>query len=302
MTHFRGQKDRKMEGMKRRSAVSSRVLILTLLMSGCASFVMMVRTAVAASDSATLVADKASDKISAIVTMLASTETQIEEARGRLLGLSISDMQSFVSQAALRLDSKAEKRAATVFAYEILSRRPDFTKQMAADVLAQLKVAKDGPSARSEGRLALFLTARAGTLTDSKIVDGLKFVNQGSFSSVDRLAKLGALVDAMSEAGRRPTAAQLEKLLQNDVFEIRMLAVDWFRMQPPENMADRKRFLQQAVKASPVQVRERAYRTVASWSSDDVRAIGPDIISKNCEKDGSPTIRTACGEIRSKAG
>ncbi len=291
MTHFSRPKYRKMECMRSRVYVPIIFIVLILSIHGFRAPLAFAITPITKAEKMTVILDQ-----------LSSTDVQIDEGRSRLAKISTSEMQFFVSQASTRLDSKSEKRPAAVFAYELLSRRPDFSKQMAADVLSHLKPAKEGSSARSEGRLALFLSARAGVLTDVMIADDLKFVAQASKASADRLARLGALIDAMSEAGRRPTSTQLEKLLQNDVFEIRMLSVDWFRMQPPENTADRKRFLQQAVKTNPVQVRERAYRTIASWSAEDVKAVGADIIPKTCDKDGSLTIRTACDEIRSKAG
>lgn len=296
MTHFSWCKIRKIEGMGTRLKTSfiTTVVATVFALSFQSVSVSSAQTA------------------GSILDLLASGEVQIEEGRSRLMKLSVAEMQAFVMEAPSRLDLKFEKRPSVLFAFEILSRRQEFSKKMATDVLKSLKasragigvaaVASEGSPVRSESRLALFLAARAGVLTQAMIEEELKFVDQAAKPSADRLAKLGALIDAMSEAGLNPSSAQLEKLLQNDVFEIRMLAVDWFRLHTPKNTADRKRFLQKAVKATPVQVRERAYRTIAGWSADDVKALGADVVLKTCEKDASSVIRSACSEIRSKVG
>jgi hypothetical protein len=69
----------------------------------------------------------------------------------------------------------------------------------------------------------------------------------------------------------KPTSAQLEKLLGNDVSSIRALAVDWFRISPPSNAADRQRFLIAALRTNPRQVSDRAARACDSETVQSVR-------------------------------
>lgn len=102
--------------------------------------------------------------------------------------------------------------------------------------------------------------------------------------SVERLARAAALVDSMSDASigkMAPTIAQLERLLKNDVTDIRRLAVDWFELSPPTDPEERTRFLISALSTKPRQVREIAIHA--------------------CDVDPSSAVRKKCGQVKSKA-
>lgn len=231
------------------------------------------------------------------------SDLERDTARIRLISMQTEEVTRFMAEAKAR--SLTKNRFDVVRAFDVLRRRSDFDAARAAEMK---RVLASAPSTREskdllEERLALILDAKTGALTAAKIDDELRFAAIKTEPSSRRLARVTALTDAMQTIDAAPTTLQLEALLQNDVFEIRMHAVDWFRIAPPRDIAERSRFLKQALKSSVVQVRERAYRTIASWPATDVRALKKsDVLPMKCGADPSLIIRGACSEIREKAG
>lgn len=102
--------------------------------------------------------------------------------------------------------------------------------------------------------------AKSGTLKSSDVDRELKLANDAKSSSAIRLARAGAVMNVALDKKYQPTLEQLENLLKSDLFELRILAVDWFRAANPKDEQLREKFLKQALVAKPIQVRERAAR------------------------------------------
>lgn len=271
--------------------VSYRVLITTLML-----------LAFGAADSGRLVAYAATDKPTLVYEKFSAGEVGTEDARQMLLQMSTEEMTAF-SNAALTWfrSGEAVKVRAANWSLEVLARRKDFSSANAAVILDG---ALGAPKFIIDSRLEVRLLAKAQRLSPERIQAIIQESAKGTGPSAPRLAKLGVLTDVLSELGTAPTLAQLETLLKSDVFEIRMHAVDWFRLSPPASVSERAKFLEQALVSKPVQARERAYRAVASWSAGEVQAVlksNPKLVTRACEKDKSSTIRSACGEIFKKS-
>jgi hypothetical protein len=229
---------------------------------------------------------------------LTGGEVERDSARVRLLAMSKADLARFMVEAKARTLSK--DRFQVVRAFDVLRRRKDFDAALAEQMKQVLKT--DPTVDILEERLGLLLEAKSGKLTPAKIQAELQFAALASEPSARRLARLTALTDAMHSVGLSPTVAQLEVLLQNDVYEIRMHAVDWFRISTPVDLKERGRFLKRALSSKPVQVRERAFRTIASWPASEVQALKDvDALPAKCATDTSAIIREACIDIREKA-
>ena len=152
-----------------------------------------------------------------------------------------------------------------------------------ADARVGRPIRSKGLDSIVEKRLVLFLAAKVGKLDTARIESELNFIADEKSDSVERVGMAGALVDAMSDTPNgetKPTIAQLEKLLKNDISDIRILAVDWFRMAPPPDPSDRIRFLIAALKTNPRQVTESAARA--------------------CDADQSPAVREKCVKAKPK--
>jgi hypothetical protein len=228
---------------------------------------------------------------------LTGGEVERDAARSKLLAMSREQVARFLEEAKGRTATK--NRFQVVRAFDVLRRRPDFDAATAEMMIQILKTAPKNDVL--EERLALILEAKAGALTPAKIQSELQFTTLVTEPSTRRLGRLTALTDAMDANGMKPTAAQLESLLQNDVFEVRIHAVHWFRLAPPADLKERIHFLKLALGSKPVQVRESAYQTIASWSAVDVQALQKgDVLSVKCAADPSTIIRGACAEIQEK--
>ena len=238
-------------------------------------------------------------------------EVGAEDARQILLKMSNDEMTSF-SKVALswwRSKEVAKVRAAT-WSLEVLARRKEFSSAMAALILDDaLRV---DSKIEIDPRLEVRLLGKAGRLNAtrvqsliSEIAGGKSVEDRKVEPSATRLSKLGVLIDVLTDQGVSPSLSQLESLLQSDVFEIRMHAVDWFRLSPPVSAAERSKFIENALATKPVQVRERASRALASLPEADLRAVlkvNPKLMDRACQKEKSPTIRSSCSEISKKTG
>ncbi len=224
-----------------------------------------------------------------------------DSARSRLLTMPSEELGRFLAEATLRLEKGS--RDQVVRAFDIVRRRKDFDAARAK----QLRIILSSTSAKRdvlETRLILLLDAKTGELSESRIADELKQVEKTDVPSTMRLSRLTGLTDAMESTSKAPTISQLEMLLKNDVFEIRMHAVDWFRLRPPTGVQDRARFLRAALGSNVLQVRERAYQTIASWPGDKIIEIKKQggVLPAKCAADPSRAIQKACSEIREKVG
>lgn len=189
---------------------------------------------------------------------------------------------------------------------EIVSRNKQFRSDDAKVVLAILAKQQKGFGLDGKMRaLRLRLTARAGGLSSDVIKKEFQSLQDTKLPSAERLVAIGALTDAMQEAGVQPSAQELEKLLASEVYEIRMHAVDWFRILE-FGEKDRRQFLKVAIKSNPYQVRERVYRYLESLDDKAFYAIYSDVAgAKNgisCVMDRSEVTRKLCDEAAARAG
>lgn len=188
---------------------------------------------------------------------------------------------------------------------EMLSRNKAFRAGDAKTVLGILSQQQRGFGMDGKMRaLSLRLKAKAGELNSDAVKNEIKFLQDSKVPSADRLAAIGALTDGMQESGGKPSIQDLEKLLANDVYEIRMHSVDWFRINEyPEK--DRYRFLKTAIKVNPYQVRERVYRQLAAMEDRDFAATYREVAgAKNgisCVLDKSEVTRKLCESIEARA-
>ncbi|MDX9730806.1 MAG: hypothetical protein RBT63_03455 [Bdellovibrionales bacterium] len=230
-----------------------------------------------------------------LLTNVPKSERELEARRTKLMKLSKSGVQKLIQEAPQVLSlGKGEYSGQVIEVFALLSARPDFDPSLALEMLKTVETIRT--ATKHETRLALWLTAKAGRLTDERITREFAGVLDVKTASAQRLATLVALTDAMAAAGKTPTLLQLENLVRSDVFEIRMHAVDWFRASPPKAGKDREQFLKVALESKPLQVRERAYRTIASWPSqerDQVKAVLP----KNCRNETAPGAVKACTDL-----
>lgn len=245
--------------------------------------------------------EKVQDKSAQVFEKFSAGEVGAEDARQILFQMSNDDMTAFSTAALewLRSGESSKVRAAT-WSLEVLGRRKEFSVANASVILDGLSSSKT----EIDPRLEVRLLAKADRLSVSRIQELIQESSKGPGPSAPRLATLGVLTDILSEKGVAPNLLQLETLLKSDVFEIRMHAVDWFRLSPLPSVQERAKFLEQAFSVKPVQARERAYRTLASWQGEEVRAIlkaSPKLVTRTCEKDKSPSIRAACLEIIEKS-
>lgn len=203
-----------------------------------------------------------------------------------------------------------EHRLQVLRAFDSLRRRSDFDRALATEMMAALKPGAPDLSAKSalERRLEIFLLARTGGLTPEKIDSIFSEISSNTSlktgAAATRLLVLAGLMDAMQTEKLKPTVRQLESLLASSSSTIRRHAVDWFEMAPPESPSDRNRFLKKALVATTDQVREAAYRTIASWNADEIKAVraSGDVLPEKCMDDPVAEIRRACAQIKSKSG
>lgn len=221
--------------------------------------------------------------------------------------LNEKELQAFVVEMAKVFPAKTSFEAGQALrTIEVLRRHKSFSKADAKILLAS--IAKQKIETSFDGRLRAMrirLMAISGDLSKSNFDQELLFLMEANRPSADRLAVIGALTDAMSELGQKPSAETLEKLLTNDVYEIRIHAVDWFRLSLPLPISDRIKFLKTAIRVSPFQARERAYLALLSADEKDFLAIYKAVAGPtngiNCVLDSNEKTRKLCQEAEAKA-
>lgn len=186
-----------------------------------------------------------------------------------------------------------------------LSRNKSFRAKDAKAVLEILSKQKRGFGLDGRFRsLSIRLQSKANELDSNAMSKEWSYLADKKVPSADRLAVVGALTDSMQEVGVKPAISDLEKLLANDVYEIRMHAVDWFRI-TDFSEKDRFRFLKVAIKTNPYQVRERVYRFLASLEDKEFLAFYREVAgAKNgisCILDKSEVTRKMCEDIEARA-
>jgi hypothetical protein len=226
--------------------------------------------------------------------------------------LNEKELQAFVVEMAKVFPTKTSFEAGQALrTIEALRRHKSFTKSDAKALVTSL--AKQKTETSFDGRIRAMrirLMAVSGDLNKSLLDQELSFLSESNRPSADRLAVIGALTDAMTEIGQKPSAEILEKLLANDVYEIRIHAADWFRLSLPLPAAERIKFLKTAIRVSPFQARERAYRALLSSEDKEFLAIykavaGPGSGSEgtgiNCALDSNEKTRKLCQDAEAKA-
>jgi hypothetical protein len=189
---------------------------------------------------------------------------------------------------------------------EVLRRNKSFTKSDAKVLL--VSIGKQKTETSFDGRLralGIRLRAVSGDLNKASLDQELAFLAEAKRPSADRLAVIGALTDAMTEIGQKPSAEHLEKFLANDVYEIRIHAVDWFRLSLPLPVSDRIKFLKTAIRISPHQARERAFQALLSFDDKDFlatyKAIAGTANGVSCVLDANEKTRKLCQDADVKA-
>lgn len=226
--------------------------------------------------------------------------------------LNEKELQAFVVEMAKVFPAKTSFEAGQALrTIEVLRRHKSFAKSDAKVLVTSLATQKTETS--FDGRIRAMrirLMAVSGDLSKSILDQELSFLTEANRPSADRLAVIGALTDAMTELGQKPSTETLEKLLSNDVYEIRIHAVDWFRLSLPLPSAERIKFLKTAIRVSPFQARERAYRALLSSEDKEFLAIykavagpgnGTSNNGINCAVDSNEKTKKLCLDAESKA-
>lgn len=250
-------------------------------------------------------------KYDSLLIPLWADETKREATRAKLRALPLGDVREFATVMKPRLAIFDDARVAVMSSFQTLSRRTDLDPVTAAAILATIEAsplpAKNFESeplrAAQESDVTLWLRAKAGLLTPLQIQIELTEIANTKISSVVRTARLAALIDATESSQYQPTFKQLQTLLKNEDYEIRMLSIDWFRVAPLRDLKERNHFLKLAVQSKPNGVRERAFRTIASWSAKDIADVSKisPILPNDCQKESSPKVRQSCVDARAKA-
>ena len=206
------------------------------------------------------------------------SEVSANETRVKLQGLSKTEIAEFVEASKSWVTVTSDVRHRVVMSFDVVRRNKACDKRLAESMLGVIamkpekKIEASAMDATVEQRLVIFLAAKMGRLNAARLNREFAAIADRSKSSLERVARAGALIDALTGEGVKPTSAQLEMFLSNDVSEIRMLAVDWFRIAPPADMKDRAKFLVAALATNPRQVSERARRACEVDTSELVRA------------------------------
>ena len=217
------------------------------------------------------------------------------------------ELQAFVVEMAKAFPAKTSFEAGQALrTIEVLRRHKNFSKSDAKTLL--LSLGKQKTETSFDGRLRAMrirLMAISGELSRANLDLELAFLTEAKRPSADRLAVIGALTDAMTELGQKPSAELLEKLLSNDVYEIRIHAVDWFRLSLPLSVPDRIKFLKTAIRMSPYQARERAFQALLAFEDKEFlatyKAIAGAANGVSCVLDTNEKTRKLCQDADAKA-
>lgn len=173
-----------------------------------------------------------------------------------------------------------------------------FDQETAKSVVALLE--SQPMKADRHDRLLLFAAAKAGQLDQARIARAMKRSNDNSLGLAHRVSLASGLADAMDAVALKPKVADLMTLLKSPLVELRLVAVDWFRLSPPAEIAARANFLKVAMLVKPKQVRERAYLTVLSWSDADVAALAKHLPTVKCAREPASEVKSACESLASR--
>jgi hypothetical protein len=221
--------------------------------------------------------------------------------------LNEKEIQAFVVEMAKIFPAKTSFEVGqAIRTIEVLRRHKGFSKSDATVLLTSL--AKQKTETSFDGRLRAMrirLMAVSGELNKTVLEQELSFLTEAHRPSADRLAVIGALTDAMTEIGQKPSVEVLEKLLANDVYEIRIHAVDWFRLSLPLPVSERIKFLKTALRVSPFQARARAYLALLSTDEKDFmatyKAVAGPANGISCVLDSNEKTRKLCQDAEAKA-
>lgn len=241
-----------------------------------------------------------------LVIQLDDDEVTASRKASLLRALSEKEIEKFIKESSEWIPAKSGYEVGRwLRSIEVISRGKAFHAAEAKSALAIL--AKQRKGYGLDGRLralGLRLKAKAGELNSEVISKELQYLLDVKVPSADRLATIGALTDAMQEAGVQPSIQDLEKLLASEVYELRMHAVDWFRILEFSEK-DRRQFLKVAIKANPYQVRERVYRYLANLDDKAFRGLYDEVVGpKNgvsCVMDRNEATRKLCNEAVARA-
>ena len=140
-------------------------------------------------------------------------------------------------------------------------------------------------------------SAQAGKLDAARRRSLFGVMNTSSSSIVTRLS----LVTAAMDAGVPADARELDLLLKSPDPELRLAALDWLRISPTEP-AHVEKFLRAARESKPKQLRERVYRSIASWDQPEAayQKSLKRALPKNCNLKDDAHVVKACQEALKK--
>lgn len=223
-----------------------------------------------------------------------------------LKALSDVEIKAFIVEASQEIPAPQSYALGTwIKTFDVLLDNKAFQPSQAREVLAILdKQKKDSDLLGLLNSLTLRLKAKAGDLNSDLIKAELQFVEDKKIPRADRIRVLGVLTDTMVTAGLSPKVNDLKGLLESDIYEIRMHAVDWFRLTRAP-LGERYQFINQALKSNPYQVRERAYRYLKSLDEKEFKlAYEKAAGAKNgvpCKTDRSEVTKKLCEEAAIRA-
>lgn len=251
--------------------------------------------------------EKPSDKFADLQIAVDDDEVTSGRKASLIRALNRSELEAFVSEMSNVFPIKASFEVGQALrTIEIIRRHKDFSKADAKVILGALS--KQTSETSYDGRiraLRVRLKGVAGDLSKTEIEQELTYLNEAKRPSADRLAVLGALTDAMTEIGQKPPVEILEKLLGNDVYEIRIHAIDWFRLSRAIPIAEKIKFLKLAIRVSPYQARERAYRALLSYDDKEFISVYSAIAGPSngvsCVVDANEKTRKLCQDADARA-
>ncbi len=140
-------------------------------------------------------------------------------------------------------------------------------------------------------------SVQAGKLDSLRRRALFSVINNSSSSIVTRLSLMTAAMDS----GVPAEARELDLLLKSPDPEIRLAALDWLTLSPT-NPSHVEKFLRAARESKPKQLRERVYRSIASWDQPEAayRKSLKRALPKACDlKDDAQVVR-ACQDALKK--
>ena len=151
--------------------------------------------------------------------------------------------------------------------------------------------------------LLLRVAATAHLLTPARIDSQISMISRQSLDSTSRVFIAGKLVDITHSAEIVPTVEQLQRLLGNDIPEIRILAVDWFGLSSTPDIKDKVHFMKIALNTNPTQVKESAFRGLLKWRPSELyalRAAGDPVADACAAERANINIQSYCAMLIAK--